>query len=46
MSSLVISADELENYDRLGFVITSLDMDEIQDPVGGYEINLVPVNEK
>lgn len=43
MSSLVISADELENYDRLGFVITRLDMDEIQDPVGGYTINLVPV---
>ncbi len=46
MSSLVMSAYELENYDRLGFVITRLDMNEIQDPVGGYEINLVPVNEK
>ncbi len=34
-SSLVISADELEIIDRLGFVITRLDMDEIQDPVGG-----------
>ena len=46
ISSLVISADELENYDRLGFVITRLDMDEIQDPVGGYTINLVPVGDR
>jgi hypothetical protein len=46
MSSLGISADELENYDRLGFVITRLDMDEIQDPVGGYTINLVPVGDR
>jgi hypothetical protein len=46
ISSLVISADELEVYDRLGFVITRLDMDEIQDPVGGYTINLVPVGDR
>ena len=46
MSRLVISADELEIIDRLGFVITRLDMDEIQDPVGGYTINLVPVGDR
>ncbi len=43
---LEIPADELEIYDRLGFVTTRLDTDEVQDPVGGYAINLVPVGDR
>lgn len=46
ISILEIPADELEIYDRLGFAITRLDMDEIRDPVGGYAVDLFPVGEE
>ena len=41
--TFLISAEELRNYDRLGFAITRLDINEVQDAEGGYVINLASV---